>query len=202
MKLLLATSNIGKIQEIHEALEGLDLHFLTPADLPEIGEPRETGTTFAENAAIKARHFHSAGKHPTVADDSGIVVEALAGELGVHTRRWGAGPLASDEEWIRYFLDRMKGEENKRARFICTLAHIDNAGELHLFEGTCEGTITDDLEAEYLPGLPISACFRPDGQSAVFSALSIEQKNRTSHRGQALQRLREFLAGQSALRAS
>jgi XTP/dITP diphosphohydrolase len=63
-----------------------------------------------------------------------------------------------------------------------------------MFEGTCEGSITDTLEAEYLPGLPISACFKPDGENAVFSALSIEQKNRSSHRGRALAKLRDFLA--------
>lgn len=192
MHILLATSNFGKIQEMRDALDGLGLQFLTLKDIPTIGQPEETGATFAENAALKARHYASAG-HPTVADDSGIIVEALEDELGIHTRRWGAGSQATDEEWIDHFLQRMKKEKNKRARFICTIAHVDADGELHMFEGTCDGTITEELEADYLPGLPISACFRPDGQDHVFSGLNIEQKNRTSHRGRALQRLRQHL---------
>ena len=192
MRLLLATSNLGKVQEMREALDGLGLEFLTLQDVPSIGQPEETGKTFAENAALKARHYSSAG-HPTVADDSGIIVEALKDELGLHTRRWGAGPQATDAEWIEHFLQRMKKERNKRATFICTIAHSDSEGQLHLFEGTCDGTITDDLEADYLPGLPISACFRPDGEDRVFSALNVEQKNRTSHRGRALQQLRGHL---------
>ena len=196
MRLLLATSNLGKIQEMREALDGLGLEFLTLNDIPAIGQPEETGTTFAQNAAIKAGHYAQSG-HPTVADDSGIIVEALKDELGIHTRRWGAGPGASDAEWIAHFLERMKKERNKRARFVCSVAHIDDDGQLSVFEGTCDGTITDELKAEYLPGLPISACFRPDGQDRVFSGLSIEQKNSTSHRGRALMRFRKHLQGKT-----
>lgn len=192
-KLLLATSNRGKITEMREALDGLGLELLDVGDVKTIGEPEETGKTFAENAAQKAHHYFSETGLPTVADDSGIMVEALEGELGIHTRRWGAGPRASDQEWIEHFLERMKKERNKRARFVCALAHMDDKGRLHFFEGSCDGVITNDLEAEYLPGLPISACFQPDGENAVFSALSLEQKNRTSHRGRALTGLREFL---------
>lgn len=193
MNLLLATSNRGKVIEMREALDGLDLQLLDLGSVPTIGMPDETGTTFAENATIKARHFHTATGYPTVADDSGIHIEALDGELGIHTRRWGAGPGASDEEWIAYFLDRMKKEKNKRAQFVCSLAHVDETGTLHLFEGTCEGSITPTLEADYLPGLPISACFKPKGEKDVFSALSLEQKNRTSHRGRALEQFKRFL---------
>jgi XTP/dITP diphosphohydrolase len=87
----------------------------------------------------------------------------------------------------------MKEERNKRARFVCALAHIDAGGQLHLFEGTCEGTITDRLEAAYLPGLPISGCFRPEGFDQVFSALTLKQKNETSHRGRATKKFAQHL---------
>ncbi len=193
MKLLLATTNKGKVTEMREALDSLGLHLLSVDDVITVGAPEENGKTYAENAAIKAYHYFAETGFPTVADDSGIHVEALEGELGIHTRRWGAGPRASDEEWIAFFLERMKKEKNKRARFVCTIAHVDSERRLHLFEGTCEGVITDTLEADYLPGLPISACFRPDGEDLVFSALSLEQKNKTSHRGRALQQFRAFL---------
>lgn len=191
--LLLATSNKGKVHEMREALDGLGLSLLDLNDVPKIGAPDETGTTFEENAKLKALHYFKHSHHPTVADDSGIHIEALQNELGIHTRRWGAGPDASDEEWIEFFLNRMKKEKNKRAKFVCAIAHVDSEGEIHVFEGTCDGVITDELEADYLPGLPISACFKPDGYNAVFSALSIEQKNSTSHRGRALQQLRKHL---------
>jgi XTP/dITP diphosphohydrolase len=198
MKILLGTSNRGKVHEMREALDGLGLTLLSLHDIPAIGaQPEETGSTFVENAIQKATFYHQQANFPTVTDDSGIIVEALENELGIHTRRWGAGADATDQEWIDHFLDRMKKEENKRARFVCALAYIDEGGQLHEFEGSCDGVITDDLEASYLPGLPISACFRPDGHSSVFSALSIEQKNSTSHRGRAVHKLRQHLLKES-----
>jgi XTP/dITP diphosphohydrolase len=195
MQLLIGTNNAGKVIEISEVLSGLELDLKTPKDFGIQEQPEETGTTFKENAVQKAQHFYSAARMPTIADDSGIIVEALEDELGLHTRRWGAGPAASDEEWIAYFLKRMQKESNKRAAFVCTLAYLDHNENLHTFEGRCDGVITEELEAEYLPGLPISACFRPEGYDRVFSALSIEQKNSTSHRGRAAQKFREHLTG-------
>lgn len=195
MQLLIGTNNHGKFIEISEVLSGLPIAPMRPADIGIAGDPEETGTTFEENALQKARFFRSLSNLPTVADDSGIVVEALANELGLHTRRWGAGPAASDAQWIEHFLLRMAKEENKRAHFLCTLAFIDDTGNEHVFEGKCSGMITATLEADYLPGLPISACFKPDGCDSVFSALKIEQKNSTSHRGKAAHALRKFLEG-------
>jgi non-canonical purine NTP pyrophosphatase (RdgB/HAM1 family) len=100
---------------------------------------------------------------------------------------------ATDQEWIEYFLKRMEKEQNRRAAFVCCLAYIDEQNQLHLFEGRAEGTITHELEAEYLPGLPLSACFKPYGFDRVFSALSVEEKNQISHRGRALMEFRRFL---------
>lgn len=191
---LIATSNKGKIIEIKECLADLSLELISPYDLSEIPEkPHETEDTFEGNAVQKARYYFEQTGIPSIADDSGIIVEALIDELGIHTRRWGAGPEASDEVWINYFLERMKKEENKRARFICVIALVEADGSLKTFEGHCDGVITESLEADYLPGLPISACFRPDGCDEVFSALSVEEKNGVSHRGQAAHRLKEYL---------
>lgn len=193
MELLLGTNNPGKIIEIAEVLRGLPVKILTPKHVNISEAPPETGETFEANAMEKARFYFERTQLPTVADDSGIRVEALGDELGIHTRRWGAGPEASDAEWIAHFLERMKEEKNKRAAFVCVLAYIDPLGVPYTFEGRCEGIITPTLEADYLPGLPISACFKPEGHSRVFSALSIEQKNSTSHRGRASQLLRKHL---------
>lgn len=193
MELLLATTNEGKIVEIGEVISDLNVRIKTPKDFRIADTPHEHGETYRDNAVIKATFYHDIGRIPTLADDSGIIVHALEDELGVQTRRWGAGPDASDEEWINFFLKRMERETDRRATFMCCLAYIDATGETHIFEGTCEGTITQTLEADYLPGLPISACFRPEGFSVVYSAMSIEQKNSTSHRGRALRKFHEFL---------
>lgn len=193
MDLLIGTKNKGKIIEISEALSDLDIRCIGAHDAGIAEDPIETGATFEENALQKARFYYERTKNRTLADDSGIIVEALRSELGIHTRRWGAGPDASDEEWISYFLKRMKREQSKRARFVCVLAYIDEAGREFLFEGACNGIITESLEAEYLPGLPISACFRPDGYDCVYSAMKVEQKNCTSHRGRAVEKFRSFL---------
>lgn len=179
--------------EIQEALQGLSLDFAMPADFESIPSVEETGMTFEANAVQKAQHYHIYSMMPSLADDSGIIVEALKNELGIHTRRWGAGPKATDQEWIEYFLKRMEKEQNRRAAFVCCLAYIDEQNQLHLFEGRAEGTITHELEAEYLPGLPLSACFKPYGFDRVFSALSVEEKNQISHRGRALMEFRRFL---------
>jgi len=193
MRLFVASQNKGKLMEIGEVLRGLPLALVHPGTLGIADAPDEDGSTFAENALLKARWGVTVSRLPSIGDDSGIEVAALPGELGVKTRRWGAGPLASDEEWIAHFLSRMKNEENRDARFVCTIGYVDADGAEHTFEGVCRGTITRELEADYLPGLPFSACFRPEGCDRVFSALTIEQKNRTSHRGRALHALREFL---------
>lgn len=193
MELLIGTNNEGKVIEISEVLAELPLIIRSPIDLGIHKSPEETGDAFLKNAVQKAEFYSNLTGLPTIADDSGIIVDALKDELGIHTRRWGAGPKATDDEWITYFLERMSKEENKRARFHCTLAYIDQMKDLHIFEGSCEGTITESLEADYLPGLPISACFKPDSHSAVFSALSLEQKNSTSHRGKAVHAFADFL---------
>ncbi len=193
MQLLIGTNNAGKVIEIGEALAGLPLEIITPKDLKIDEALPETGSSFEENAILKARFFHERSGLPTVADDSGIIVEALSDELGLHTRRWGAGPDASDQEWIDFFLHRMRKEKNRRARFVCVLAYVDPSGNVQTFEGDCDGIITDTLEADYLSGLPISGCFRPDGYDRVFSALSIDQKNSTSHRGRATKKFAEYL---------
>lgn len=176
-----------------DALESLQVSIVSPESLHITEKPKETGATYAENAIQKARFYCERGGIPTLADDSGIVVDALQNELGIHTRRWGKGPDATDYEWIQFFLERMRTEENRKARFLCTLAYIDAAGLLHTFEGSCDGMITLELEADYLPGLPISACFKPDGYDRVFSALSTNKKNQISHRGRALNLFKEFL---------
>jgi XTP/dITP diphosphohydrolase len=192
-KILIATHNKGKFIEIKEIINtSLPLNFLSLNDLGIKEDVPEHGQTFAANAQIKAEFFGNLSNLPTIADDSGIIVEAIKNELGVETRRWGAGAKATDSEWISYFLARMSTEKNRRAEFVCNAAFYYQQ-ECHIFEGMTYGIIENQLEANYLPGLPLSAVFKPDGYEKVFSALSVEEKNKISHRGKAFQKLRKYL---------
>ena len=194
-QLLIGTSNPGKYEEIMEVLGELPYKFVRPHDLGLTGDADENGETYEENALIKARHFFEQCGFLTLAEDSGIVVDALAGELGVKTRRWGAGGQASDEEWIKHFLMVMRDVPlNKRtARFVCCAAVLGVAGEPRFFRGETEGIITADLEAPMRPGIPLSSCFRPIGFDKVYASLSVAEKNTISHRGKAMKAVKGFL---------
>lgn len=128
-----------------------------------------------------------------MAEDAGIIVAALAGELGIHTRRWGLGPAVSDAEWIAHFLIHMGGVADRRATFHSAVAFIDEDGTEHTFEGRCEGEITALLEAPFRPGLPFDGCFRPASFDRAYGALTLAEKNTISHRGGALRKFRTFL---------
>lgn len=195
MRILLGTSNPGKVQEVADALGGLAVELVTPNLLGLAVHPEETGNTYAENALIKARAFYAAsGGLPTVAEDAGIIVAALEGELGIHTRRWGLGPSASDTEWIAHFLARMRGVTDRHAAFHSAIAFICERGTEYTFDGCCEGEITMTLETPFRPGLPFDGCFRPAGFPRAYGALSLAEKNVISHRGTALRKFRTFLA--------
>ena len=198
-ELLLATKNPGKFEEIKEALKGLPFQFVFLRDLVFGGVIDdscfvEDGHTFFENAEKQARYYGEKTGLVTLGEDSGILVDALEGELGVQTRRWGAGEKVSDKKWIEYFLERMKDvPENERgAKFVCC-ACVFVRGKVSLFEGETCGRITGKLMATIKEGVPLSSCFIPDGLDKVYAALSPGEKNRVSHRGKAMAKVREML---------
>ena len=194
-EILIATKNRGKFFEINEILNGLPYKFLSLADIKIEADVEEDGADFTENALKKADFFHSLAGMPVIAEDSGLIVDALPGELGVKTRRWGAGAKASDEEWIEFFMDKMKDvdDHERTARFICVSVFRDG-DLLKTFAGKTEGVITRDLEAPIKQGLPLSSCFKPLGCEKVYSALSFTEKSKASHRGKALRALRDFIS--------
>jgi len=207
MKILIATKNPGKFKEIQAMLGelawpadagGLGAEFFSPECLGLEGDFEETGETFEENALGKARHFAAAaraaghGDVVSVADDSGIFIEALADELGLKTRRWGAGHDASDEEWLQFFMRRMEEEENRQAKFVCAAAVVLPEGE-HVFTKETPGEILQELACPVKPGIPLSSVFLAEGASDVYAALSVEEKNRLSHRGRAFAELLKLL---------
>lgn len=192
-ELLIATFNPGKFHEIMEILDGLSLKVLFLGDLKILDKDFiEDGKTFKDNAYKKAKYFFDKAKIMTLAEDSGVLVDALKDELGVKTRRWGAGEKASDQEWIDYFMKRMEGEKNRVAKFICSAYLIGNGIEKN-FEGETDGVITEKIMAPLLSGLPLSSCFLPDGCEKVYAALTAVEKNEISHRGKAMKQIRNYL---------
>lgn len=195
MKLLIATKNPGKFKEISAMflpLEARGVQVVSLQDLGIVEDCMEDGDTFEENALKKARFYSRLSGLPTLSDDSGLLVEALKNELGVKTRRWGAGEQASDEEWLNFFMKRMELEENRLAEFACVAAYVDGKSE-RTFMGETPGFITQSLEAPIKVGIPLSSVFKPEGTSRVYSELSFEEKAKLSHRGKAFTQLLAFL---------
>lgn len=201
MDILIATGNVGKFAEISEFLgdnlvshSGKKIHLLSLKDVQILSNDcEETGDTFEENARQKAEYFFQKTGLPILAEDSGIEVDALKGELGVQTRRWGAGEHASDQEWIDFFLDRMKGEGNRNARFFCSACLYFSPENFHIFSGSCEGSVLQKSSVPLQKGIPLSSYFVPEGKNEVFSVLSKGEKTKISHRGMAMKKVQKFL---------
>jgi len=194
-KLVIATSNPGKFREIMEVMESAPCEVLSSRELGLKDDVIEDGDTYEANAVKKVQHYYGQTGFLTLAEDSGIVVDALSGELGVKTRRWGAGENATDEDWINHFLKVLKNVplKDRTARFICCAALMNEKGEVKLFKGVTEGIITEGLEAPLYRGLPISSCFKPAGYNKVYAALSVDEKNQVSHRGKAMHSVKDAL---------
>ncbi len=192
MDILIATQNPGKFKEIYEVLESLPAKFYSLSDFGIREAASEEGQSFSDVALGKARFYAKKSGLVTLADDSGIIVEALAGELGLRTRRWGAGEKASDEEWMAHFMQRMAAERNRRAKFVCAAALVMPSSE-KVFLGETEGVISEQLEAPIQPGIPLSSVFKPVGYDVVYAALPVSEKNGLSHRGKAFIQALEHL---------
>jgi len=191
--LLLGTRNPGKIYEIKLILGDLRLEFSSLNDFPDVAVAVEDADTYAGNAIKKARFYAREAGVPTLADDSGLEVEALGGAPGVISHRY-AGDNANDADRRRFLLSKLTetGSDNRRARFVCAIAIATVTGEvLNLSEGICEGTITFEPRGE--SGFGYDPLFVPERYDQTFGELSDEIKNRISHRARALLKVRDFL---------
>ena len=192
-ELLIATSNAGKVREALPLLDGLPLRWRSLAEFPAIAEVEETGATFAENAALKATAYAAQTGLWTLADDSGLEVDALGGAPGIFSARYG-GEGASDAERIARLLDELSrtGDSERRARFVCVIAIADpDARLVNTSTGTCEGSIALAPRGE--GGFGYDPVFIPDGYQESFGELPPELKQRISHRARALEAVRSFL---------
>ena len=191
--LLLATTNRHKLEEYRAIFSDLPFTLLSPYDVHLDIHVEETGTTFAENAELKARTYAQASGLLALADDSGLEIDALGGAPGVYSARF-AGQETSYKERFRLILGRLRDlpMEQRAARFRCVIAIAEPAGYCRLVEGVIEGVIADNPRGNY--GFGYDPIFLVPELGKTTAELAPEQKNRISHRGRAAQKARVLLA--------
>ncbi|AOT07167.1 XTP/dITP diphosphatase [Pseudoalteromonas luteoviolacea] len=186
-QIVLATGNKGKVKELGNMLESLQIEVL-PQSKFEVSDVEETGTTFVENAIIKARHAAKETGLPAIADDSGIEVDALNGAPGVFSARF-AGAGASDQQNIDKLLTSLENQDNRTARFWCVLVYMRHEKDPTpvICQASWEGTIATSQHGD--GGFGYDPVFWVDSLQKMAAELTKEEKNAISHRGQALQQL-------------
>ncbi len=181
--LVIATKNKNKLKEFQELLQGLDIEIKSLDDFGPIPEAIEDGETFDDNAYKKAIHTARILGLPAIADDSGLVVEALDGAPGVFSARY-AGEDASDEENVEKLLRELKGKENRAAYFQCVLSIAVPSGPALTYEGRCDGVIIDERRGNN--GFGYDPVFFFEEYGKTFAELTMAEKGAVSHRGKAL----------------
>ena len=193
-RIVLASGNPGKLRELERLLAGTGVE-LIPQSRLGIAAAEETGSSFAENALIKARHAAARTGHPAVADDSGLEVDALDGAPGVHSARY-AGEGASDAQNVEKLLAALSGvsPEERGARFVCAIAFVNAADAPPvLYQGIWQGRIIDRPRGAN--GFGYDPVFFVPGCHCTAAELDPDTKNRLSHRGQALRAFLEEYSG-------
>ena len=188
--IMIATSNKGKVREYKSLLEplGYTVHDLSELDPIEIDE---NGSTFQENALIKAKSIKDKCNMIVIADDSGLEIDALNKEPGIHSARYLEGHDYSYKNKV--LLERMKGKTDRTARFVCAIALCDETGD-HLFTGVMEGKINDQAVGDN--GFGYDPIFLVEQFGKTSAQLTMEQKNSVSHRGIATRELLAYLKGE------
>ena len=191
MKFVLATHNPGKLREMSAILGELGVEVVSPADVGITVDVEETGTTFAENAMLKAKAICAAAGLPAIADDSGLCVDALNGAPGVYSARYGGEGL-DDTGRYRLLLENMRGQTTRKAHFACAIACAFPNGDELTAQGQCDGAIAFAPMGE--GGFGYDPVFLVPEKGKTFGQLTAEEKSAISHRGKALRDFSEKLA--------
>lgn len=192
-KIILATKNKGKAKEFKEIFGSIGIDIVTLLDLKEdIPEIEETGETFEENAAIKAETIANRFQMPVMGDDSGLEIDALEGRPGVYSARY-AGLEKSDQKNMEKVLSELAGveQDQRTARFVCVLALAVPGKETILKRGTCEGRIGFEPIGD--KGFGYDPIFYPEGYDQTMAQLDSKEKNRISHRRDAINKMMDWL---------
>ena len=188
-QLVFATNNAHKLQEVAAKIEGR-IKLLSLEDIGCYDEIAETGATFRENASTKSNYIYHKYHLNCFGDDSGLVIDALNGEPGVYSARY-AGKQGDHEANIDKVLEKSGKGENRKARFITVISLVWEGNE-HFFEGTVEGAIRRGRAGTQ--GFGYDPVFQPDGYAITFAEMSMDEKNKISHRAKAVEKLVAFLA--------
>ncbi len=186
--IVLATRNKNKILEFQEILKDFPIEIRALSDFGTLPEAIEDGETFDDNAYKKALHTAKILGLPAIADDSGLVVEALNGAPGVYSARY-AGEEATDEDNVEKLLHDMKGVKNRKAVFQCVLSIAVPSGPALTYEGSCEGVLLEERCGK--SGFGYDPIFYFADLKKTFAECSMEEKNKVSHRGKALAELKD-----------
>ncbi len=184
-KLVIASHNPGKVREIAALLEHFGCEVVSAGDLG-LGEPEETGATFAANAELKARAAAQSSNLPALADDSGLAVTALGGEPGIFSARW-AGPDKDFALSMKTVEDRLSGKDDRSAHFVCALAMCWPDGHVEAFKGRVDGTLVWPVRGSQ--GFGYDPMFMADGYDITFGEMEPNEKHRISHRADAFRKL-------------
>lgn len=187
--LFLASGNPHKIEELQQILKPLGIQLKSTLDYPKAPDVEEDQPDLKGNALKKARVWFEKTGLPSIADDTGLEVEALKGAPGVYSARY-AGVNVTYQDNVRKLLDELNDEQNRKAQFRTVIAYITNENE-YFFEGVCKGEIL--TEQKGTKGFGYDPVFRPNGYKKTFAELDAEEKNKISHRGKAIEKFVKFL---------
>ena len=189
MELIFATHNEGKVHEIQNIV-GDNIKILSLTDIGYLEEIPETGSTFNENAFVKANTIYQIYRKPIFADDSGLEVRALNGRPGVYSARYAGVGLKNFEPHIVKLLNELNGVKDRKARFKSVICLIIN-DKTYYFEGLINGQIIDHPRGNN--GFGYDPIFVPDGYTKTFAEMDLDEKNKISHRSQAIRKMIDFI---------
>ena len=190
-RIVLATGNKGKIREFERAFSHMNITCVPVKDIVDVPEPEETGTTFMENAILKAKYYSEKTGLPCLADDSGLTVDALDGAPGVYSARY-AGVHGNDEANNEKLIRELQGKSDRTAHYVCALALVHPDGASVTAKASCDGEIQDTPVGTN--GFGYDPIFFLPEYGCTSAELSMEEKNKISHRGEALEKLKAQLA--------
>lgn len=193
---LIGTANRAKVREHLALLGDLPVEWVTPDQLGQAPDPDETGSTFVENALIKARAYAAWSGLPTLADDGGLTIDALGGEPGVKSKRWIDGRESTDEELIRHTIERMRGlpRERRGAAMAIAVVFVGRDQEV-VGTGEIRGYIADEPAPGRDPGFPFRSVFKVDGLDKYYLDLTPAEHEAFNHRRRAVAPIRAHLGG-------
>ena len=185
MKIVLASNNAHKLEELRAILSTLGMDVVPQKEMNINIEPDENGTTFEENSYIKAKTIMDACGLPTIADDSGLMVEALGGEPGVYSARYGGESCVTDRDRLNYLLKKMEGETNRNAKFVSVITMLTPDGKKIVARGECPGTILHAYRGN--GGFGYDPLFYYAPFDKTYAEMNLDEKNKISHRANAMQ---------------